>query len=237
MNLVSGLDYSRFIYNCYHYGNWSDRMNEQIDYLGVLSAIAVVQFFGAASPGPNFVIVTNYATSGSRRLAFLASCGILLATLTWAMLGATGIGVVLLRMPAVYEAVQFAGAAYLIWIGAKMIVSAIRNKSQINGGTLTQGHSARQAVQAGYTTSMTNPKSLAYYSSIFIVMIPPNAPWWLLAAAVCTAVFVSGTWWFSVAIFFTTSAVRNVYVRARRSINMFMGGILMCLGLRLASGR
>lgn len=212
-------------------------MNEQLDYLGVLSAIALVQFFGAASPGPNFMIVTSYATSGSRRLALLASCGILLATLTWAVLAATGIGVVLLRMPRVYEAVQFAGAAYLVWLGAKMIKGAILNKSPFNGSSFTQKLSARQAIQAGYTTSMTNPKSLAYYSSIFIVMIPPNAPSWLLGAAVSVALIVSGAWWFSVAMFFTTSLVRSAYGRAKRSIDTIMGGILVCLGLRLALTR
>lgn len=183
------------------------------------------------------MIVTNYATSSSRRLALLASCGILLATLTWAVLAATGIGVVLLRMPTVYKTVQFAGAAYLVWLGAKMIVGAIRRKSSFNCSSPAQNDSARQAIQAGYTTSTTNPKSLAYYSSIFIVMIPPSAPWWLLGAAVCIAFFVSGAWWLSVAMFFTTSLVRNVYGRAKRGFDAIMGGVLVCLGLRLAAGR
>ncbi|WP_072386514.1 LysE family translocator [Hyphomicrobium sp. CS1BSMeth3] len=208
-----------------------------MDYFGILLTIAVVQFLGAASPGPNFMIVTSYAINGSRRLALLASCGILLATLTWALLAATSVGVVMLRMPYVYQALQLAGALYLIWFGGKLLIGALRENSAVKQGANKQPHSGMLALRAGYTTSMTNPKSLAYYTSIFAVVMPKDSPDWLLAAAVSTAILVSAAWWASVAIFLTVPPIRSYYERAQRGINAVMGGLLVCLGLRLALTR
>ena len=99
-----------------------------MDNNGILLSIAVVQFLGAASPGPTFMIVSNASIAGSRRLGLLAVCGVLLATLTWALLAAIGLGVVIARLPALYTALQVAGALYLVWLGVKMLVTALRQR-------------------------------------------------------------------------------------------------------------
>ncbi len=84
---------------------------------------------------------------------------------------------------------------------------------------------------------MINPKSMAYYTSLFVVMIPQDPPAWLFAAVVATALLVSAAWWIAVALFFAVPPVRRLYERARRSIEAVMGGLLICLGLRMALSR
>jgi threonine efflux protein len=74
------------------------------------------------------MIVSNASITGSRRLGLFAVCGVLLATLTWALLSAIGLGVVIARFPALYTALQVAGALYLIWLGVKMLVTALRQR-------------------------------------------------------------------------------------------------------------
>ena len=97
--------------------------------------------------------------------------------------------------------------------------------------------SAREAVRSGFLTNMLNPKSMAYYSSIFVVMLPSDASSWLFAAAVGTALLVSAIWWMSVALFFASSPIRQAYRRARRWIDGVMGVVLIGLGVRLALSR
>lgn len=46
----------------------------------ILAALAATQLLAAASPGPNFVIVTSHATGGSRRAGFQVVAGLLAAT-------------------------------------------------------------------------------------------------------------------------------------------------------------
>jgi threonine efflux protein len=208
-----------------------------MDSLSILLGIAAVQLLAAASPGPTFVIVSRYSIGEPRRRGLVVVGGVLLADLTWAVLAACGLGVLVLRYPAIYTVLQIAGAVYLVWLGAKMLVSARRkhDAQRIDAGAPST--SAGQAARAGFLTNMTNPKSIAYYTSLFVVMIPPDPAIWLLAAAVGTALLVSAAWWIAVALFCAVPPVRRAYERARRGVEAIMGGVLVCLGVRLAFSR
>jgi threonine efflux protein len=207
-----------------------------MDNIGILLGIAVVQLLGAASPGPTFMIVSSASITGSRRVGLLAVCGVLLATLTWALLAAIGLGAVITRFPVIYTALQVAGALYLAWLGVKMLVTALRQReTSTNHQVLSM--SSRQAVRSGFLTNILNPKSIAYYSSIFVVMLPSDASSWLFVAAVGTALLVSAIWWISVALFFASNPIRQAYQRARRWIDAVMGAVLIGLGIRLALSR
>ena len=205
-----------------------------MDHVSILLSIAAVQLLAAASPGPNFIIVTSSSIGESRRRGLLVVCGVLLATLTWAVLAACGLGVVIVQFPAIYTVLQLTSAAYLIWLGGKMLIGVARNRYAAQTNGQARSTSAWQAVRTGFLTNMTNPKSIAYYSSLFVVMIPPDPPLWLFAAAVGTALLVSAAWWVAVALFFAVAPVRRSYERARRGIDAIMGGVLVCVGLRLA---
>ncbi len=208
-----------------------------MEYVSVLLSIAAVQLLAAASPGPTFMIVSSHAIAGSRRLGFMVIGGVLLAELAWGVMAAIGLGVVIARFPVVHATLQLAGAAYLIWIGVNMLVGAIRKRPDARPAGHADPMSAWPAIRAGFFTNMANPKSLAYYSSIFIVMIPSHPPPALLAAAVGTATLISAMWWITVALFFSMKPIRRVYERAQRSLDAIMGGVLVCLGARLALSR
>jgi threonine efflux protein len=135
--------------------------------------------------------------------------------------------------PAVYAVLQSACAVNLIWLGAKMVINVARGRNAAGGSSHVQSTSAWQVVRAGFLTNMANPKSIAYYFSLFVVMIPPDPPLWLFAAAVATALLVSSAWWIAVASFFALAPVRRSYERARRGIDTIFGGVLIALGVRL----
>ncbi len=150
---------------------------------------------------------------------------------------ASGLSVVILRYPAAYTVLQFAGAAYLIWLGSRILLSLMRKQAGRHAEGGGSAASAAHAVRDGFLANMINPKSMAYYTSLFVVMIPQDPPAWLFAAVVATALLVSAAWWIAVALFFAVPPVRRLYERARRSIEAVMGGLLICLGLRMALSR
>ena len=206
-------------------------------YLSILLGIASVQLLAAASPGPTFIIVSRYSIGESRRRGLLVVGGVLVADLIWAILVASGLSVVILRYPAAYTVLQIAGAAYLIWLGSRILLNLMRKQTGQHAEGGTSAASAGQAVRDGFLANMINPKSMAYYTSLFVVMIPQDPPAWLFAAVVATALLVSAAWWIAVALFFAVPPVRRLYERARRSIEAVMGGLLICLGLRMALSR
>lgn len=202
--------------------------------LSTLSTIALIHLLAIASPGPTLAVVTSYAAGGDRRSGFLVALGVCIATICWASLAAAGLGTVFVTFPASYRALQLAGAAYLIWLGIKLLRSVLQaGAADVPSALCDLPGVGWSALRAGFLTNITNPKVVAYYASLFGVMIPSDAPSWLFWAAAATAVVVSALWWSTVTLFFAIPAVAAGYQRMRRGADGVMGGILILLGLKL----
>lgn len=205
--------------------------------IAVLSTIAAVHLLAAASPGPNMIVVVSHAVSGSRLSGIQAGIGVLLGTLIWATATAFGLGALVSNAPSLYGAIQFAGAAYLVWLGCRMIAAAWKNDYDDAQYRMMPKKPGRAIVLEGFLVNMTNPKTIAYYTSLFAVLIPANAPDWMFFAAVATAMTVTLCWWTIVATVFSSGLVRRCFAATRRYLDVIMGGALILLGLRLASSR
>jgi threonine/homoserine/homoserine lactone efflux protein len=206
--------------------------------LAVIGAIAGVQVAAVISPGPNFLLVSGQAMSASRGASLCVVAGIVAGTLVWSTLAVSGLGVLISQFPAVATTVRFVAAVYLIWLGARLVIVALRQRDESVASMPVASGSTAELVWLGFLTNMTNPKSLAYYTSLFVVVLPVEAPAWLFAAAVATAFAVSATWWTGVALFFGSARVRRVYARARRVLDVIFGLAMAGLGARLiVSGR
>jgi threonine efflux protein len=203
-----------------------------MDVAAILLGIAAVHLLAIASPGPTFIVVTAYAVAGDRRAGLLVTLGVVLATLTWASLAAAGLGTVIARFPWLYLALRLAGAAYLIYLGVKMLIAVIR-KVPIELKQGSHEGAGWRAVRAGYLTNISNPKVMAYYASLFGVMIPGDAPHWLFIGAALTAMIVSALWWSFVTVFFAIPVIQRGYLSIRRQMDGVMGVLLILLGGRL----
>lgn len=206
-------------------------------YLSALATFAVIHLLAAASPGPNLFLVSSTSASVSRRSGGLVAAGILLAVLTWSSVTALGLSAVISKSPMLYTSIQYIGAIYLIWLGVKMIWASRKDQSGISGSASVQVVSDWTFVLRGYVVNMTNPKTIAYYTSLFAVLIPPGSPTWVYFAAVCVAVSVSSIWWLSVAFLFSSSWARRVLHKSQRKLDFLMGSALVVLGAKLAIDR
>jgi threonine efflux protein len=200
----------------------------------ILAGIAAIHALAIASPGPTFAVVMSYAVKGDRRAGLLLSFGVVLATLSWALAAAAGLGTLLASFPLAYRGLQLIGAAYLTYLGAKLLIGIVRQKGPAAPHAASAPVSGPEAIRAGFITNITNPKVVAYYASLFGVMIPAGAPGWLFWSAVAVVVVVSAAWWIAVTLFFTVPSVSRAYVRAKPGLDVIMGVVLIALGLRLA---
>lgn len=198
-----------------------------------LLTIAGVLFLGVASPGPNFAFLTSTSMSISRRAGVLTGLGYAASSCTWAGLAVAGLGLVLAQAPWLYTAVKLAGAAYLIWIGVKMLLGAREPVAPASGVPA----SGLAAFGKGYLVSMTNPKTIAFYGSIFSVMVPSAAPAWFYAAAVAITAAVSASWYCGVAVVFSHQAAQRIFAKAKAGIETTMGIVLIGMGGKLLVSR
>ena len=206
-------------------------------YLSALATFALIHLLAAASPGPNLFLVTSTSATVSRRSGVLVVAGILLAVLTWSSATALGLAAVISKSQILYASIQYLGAIYLMWLGVKLIWTSFRNEPGFSHPDVMRADSVWIYVVRGYMVNITNPKTIAYYTSMFAILIPLGSPNWVYFSAVCVAVVVSSIWWLSVAFMFSSSRAKIILLKSQRKLDFLMGSALVVLGAKLAIDR
>lgn len=93
--------------------------------LGTLLAWAALATLATVSPGPDTAIVVGHAARRGTRAGLLAALGAASGNFWYAALFGFGLMSILAAQPTVYMVVKIGGAAYLAWIGFKMLRGAL----------------------------------------------------------------------------------------------------------------
>ncbi|WP_321848177.1 LysE family translocator [Burkholderia diffusa] len=200
--------------------------------IATLLPLAGVLLLSVASPGPNFVIVTSTAVA-QRRAGVMTGLGLAAASGTWAAVAIAGLSLLVTHVAWVHTALRLAGATYLIWLGLKMVLTARKPPAVSAPAASSDWHAAKK----GYVVSMTNPKSVAFYGSIFALMVPAHAPAWLDLAVVMLSIGISGAWYCTMALLASHPSVRRLLIRRKAVLDTTAGLLLMGLGGRMLAVR
>ncbi len=201
-----------------------------MSYLPNLLTIAGLYLLAVASPGPNFFVITQLSLGGERWSARSVALGISTGSIVWALLAMFGIAALLASADWLYLALRLAGAVYLIWLGLKLLLGAVRPAT----AQIATAMRPARAWRTGLITSLTNPKSGAFWTSVFATTFPTDAPAWMFVATAAMVAGLSLGWHLGLATVFTSARVQAGYQRLRRAINAVTGAILVAFGLRLA---
>ncbi len=209
----------------------------------VLGLLAITHLLTAMIPGPNTVLVGHLAASRSRAAGLEAAAGVATATLIWVVVALAGAGLMMREAGAFYHGLRLAGALYLLYAGWRMIRAGLRPAPPAGNpagtaasGTATAGlRAAGRPFVRGLLTTLTNPKSAIFWTSVFMVILPPAAGPGLRTAAAALVTGQSAAWYGLIALTFSTAPVRASYARAARALDLAAGVVMTGLGLRLAA--
>ncbi len=209
-----------------------------MDILYPLIGFAVVHLLAVASPGPTFLVVARTAATGSRAAAFAAAGAAGLGAVVWATAALFGLQALLERFEWLYLGLRIAGGLYLIWLGIQLFRHAGKGEAMVTAATgPTDAMSAARAFRATLMVQLSNPKVAVFFGSVFLTLLPADAPPWMNAAVLAIVAANEFGWYALVALLFSGNAVRAVYRRVRVWIERLTGGVLAALGLRLALDR
>ncbi len=205
-----------------------------MDHLQSLLIIAAIYLATKASPGPIFFVLSRYAMAGSKQTAILIAIGITVGSLAWATMSLLGLAVLLTHIGWLYTGLRLAGASYLIYLGI-MLLRASRQQLAAGDkrGRVTNALSAPQALRLGLVTSLTNPKSGVFWSSVFLVAFPISPPGWVYAATFMLVLTISFGWHMLLVMIFSTDRARGAYMRFKVWIDRVAGSLLILFGIRL----
>jgi threonine/homoserine/homoserine lactone efflux protein len=192
--------------------------------LGVLAAVAGLWTVAVVTPGPNALLVARLAAVRGRGAGLAAVAGVALGTLAWSLSGFFGVHALFLFAPLLYRALMLAGAAWLAWVGARLIRGSFLPAR-------APGPAVGPAFRAGLLTCLSNPKSMLLVASLFAAVMPHGAPLPLGLASVAEMVAISLAWYGAVVLLLTTPRAAPIYARAGRWLDRAAGTIFIALGL------
>lgn len=152
--------------------------------------VAVLVFL--AIPGPGLLGVLAATGKGGLRAGFASTLGVVVGDWVHMLLAGIGVAALLQANPLVFKAIQYAGAAYLIYIGVSLLrakVGAADAAAPVSAGSRHFRRPAfwRPAFRRGFLITLMNPKAIVFYMAFFPLFIDPanhHGAWTLLAMAV-----------------------------------------------------
>ena len=119
-----------------------------------------------AIPGPGNLALITSTSKGGIRGGLAATFGVIAGdqVLMWAAVA--GVAALLTAYPAAFHAVQWLGAAYLAWLGFKMLLAK-------PGAAPILNIRPRQYFRQAFTITLLNPKAIVFYMAFFPLFIDP----------------------------------------------------------------
>jgi leucine efflux protein len=190
--------------------------------------VAVLVFLALPGPG-TFALLTSTGKGGFRAGA-AATCGLIVGDQVLLWLAVLGVAAVLHANPLLFKALQFAGAAYLVFVGLRLILS---RGAQAQTVRIHAGHYFRQAL----LITLLNPKAIVFYMAFFPLFIDPQTQQGAVTfgAMALTIALLTLTYCLTLVAFAhaLTAQVKAHRVLAR-TLERLAGLVLVAFGIKLA---
>ena len=189
---------------------------------------AIVLFL--AIPGPGNLALISSTGKGGVRGGLAATFGVMAGdqVLLWAAVA--GVSAVLAAYPAAFAAVQWAGAAYLAWLGWKMLTAK-------PGDAPVLHIRPRQFFQQALTITLLNPKAIVFYMAFFPLFVDPQHHQGLISFLVMALTIAALTLVYGLVMTLLTHQLAErmrSHPLAARLLEKVAGLCLLGFGLKLA---
>jgi threonine/homoserine/homoserine lactone efflux protein len=191
----------------------------------------------AASPGPDFFLITSHTLAHGRYIGYVTLAGNRLSLCIHISLAVLGLSLILQRSATVYLAVRLGGAAYLIFLGWKKFTADARRGGDIIGSAQNScAIRAAVAFRQGFLNNLLNPKVSLFFLSLF----PQFTSAELLERsplAVAAVFFVGNTaWWLPLVFVVGSPTVRARLQKFQRFLDLAFGAVFIICGVRIIAG-
>jgi threonine/homoserine/homoserine lactone efflux protein len=115
------------------------------------------------SPGPDMLYVISRSLEQGRKAGIVSALGIGAGTLVHTFVTAIGLSAILLSVPIAFEFIRYAGAAYLVYLGLRMLLERNSGKATTEYSSPKSARSLRSIFQQGVATNVLNPKVALFF--------------------------------------------------------------------------
>lgn len=186
-------------------------------------------------PGLDTAQVLRSVTIGGVKTAYATVVGIFVGVWIWGLAAALGISALLVASHLAYTAVKWAGAAYLIYLGLKMLWQSRHITKETVQSNIDSKNSIRKTFNRALIINLTNPKTGVFYIAILPQFLPEEFPAIIGGLLLSTIHNLLALIWFTMMIYganFAKETLRNP--RVQKIIERLSGIALIGFGVRVA---
>jgi threonine/homoserine/homoserine lactone efflux protein len=139
-------------------------------HVSTLIAFALISLGLVLTPGPNMTYLVSRSITQGRLAGLISLGGVALGFVFYMLAAAFGLTALLFAVPYAYDALRFAGAAYLLWLAWQALKPG--GRSPFHAGKLTVDP-PHKLFAMGFLTNLLNPKIAMLYLALLPQFIDP----------------------------------------------------------------
>jgi RhtB (resistance to homoserine/threonine) family protein len=204
----------------------------------VLSAFFAL--LAAISPGPDFALVSKNSLLGSRKVGIYTAIGIVLGLAIHVGYALLGFSVIIKESVLIYSLIKYAGATYLAFLGAQLILAS-RKKSAVLCGIDNykekegeKSLSPSKALLSGFFCNALNPKASLFILSFFSQIIDQGVSYINQILVSIEILLITLIWFTILSVIFSHQVVRKRFEKSQKYVSLIMGVFLLSFSFNLA---
>jgi len=189
------------------------------------------------TPGQDTALTIRNTLLGDRRTGSATALGVSAGQAIWTVATSAGLAVVLMASGPLFLGIRLAGAAYLVYLGSRSLLNAVRRRGLHLGESAPLGSriSTRTAFVQGLLSNLSNAKMVAFFISLLPPFAGPHPNFLLLLALGFNFCILTLAWLvaYSLAVERMGGWLRRSAIR--RALDGILGAVLVALGLKVGS--
>jgi leucine efflux protein len=199
----------------------------------VIGTVAIILL-----PGPNSLFVLSTAAQHGVKAGYRAAFGVFLGDSILMLASAAGVASVLRAYPPLFYVIKYVGAAYLGYLGVKMIIGAVRRRSQAKPEEPVPADAKSPFRRAFTISTFMNPKATLFFISFFVQFVDPGYAYPALSFLVLAVILQIASALYLTALIFGGSYLAETFRRRRllaKAGTTTIGALFIGFGLKLAT--
>lgn len=200
------------------------------------AVFATAVFVLNATPGVDFLLTVSRTLQGGARAGIAAALGINAGCVVHALAAAFGLAALMALHPGAFRVVQWAGAAYLVWLGIGMLRQAWTPAAAGAAQADATPRSLWADFRSGVLTNVLNPKVALFFLAFLPQFVPAGSSAPTVSFLLLGAWFVAQSFVFLLVLVALAARLKrlNASPLARRVLNALGGALFLGLAVRLS---
>lgn len=194
-------------------------------------SLVVICILGALSPGPSLALVIKNTLNGGVKQGYATAISHGLGVALYAAITATGISVLILQSPILFDAIKYSGAAFLLYLGIKSLMS-----KKSGNELLTKNNTVDENINGwrdGFLIAFLNPKLAIFFLALFSQFVDKDDGWQQKVIMTSTVGLIDMLWYVIIAYAISRGPIIDKLKANGHIVERITGCFLIVLAARV----